>query len=73
LTLAQVIQEIFQRHAQGIKFREWNAGYQIDEKMTHEGFNIELTLDEETGFIYGGNPNNCLTWMDKMGSSEKLE
>jgi len=71
LTLAQVIQEIFQRHAQGIKFREWNAGYQIDEKMTHEGFNIELTLDEETGFIYGGNPNNCLTWMDKMGSSEK--
>ncbi len=39
--------------------------------MTHEGFNIELTLDEKTGIIYGGNSWNCLTWMDKMGSSEK--
>ncbi len=37
--------------------------------MQEEGFNIELCLDEETGFIFGGNQKNCLTWMDKMGSS----
>lgn len=38
--------------------------------MQSEGFNISLELDEETGFIVGGNWLNCLTWMDKMGSSE---
>lgn len=37
--------------------------------MQEEGFCIELFMDEETGFIFGGNPKNCLTWMDKMGSS----
>jgi len=39
--------------------------------MTYEGFNIELYLDESNGFVFGGNGSNCLTWMDKMGSSEK--
>ena len=39
--------------------------------MDSDGFNVELKLDEETGFIVGGNWRNCLTWMDKMGSSGK--
>ncbi len=38
--------------------------------MEYEGFNIYLELDEDNGFIFGGNDKNCLTWMDKMGSSE---
>lgn len=39
--------------------------------MKYEGFEILLKLDPETGFIFGGNNFNCLTWMDKQGSSEK--
>jgi len=41
--------------------------------METEGFNINLKLDVKTGFIIGGNWRNCLTWMDKMGSSELAE
>ncbi len=39
--------------------------------MMTEGFNIQLTVDQNTGFIDGGNQFNCLTWMDKMGSSHR--
>lgn len=39
--------------------------------MTSDGFNISLEVDLDSGFIVGGNPTNCLTWMDKMGSSNK--
>lgn len=39
--------------------------------MLTEGFTINLYADEETGFIVGGNQFNCLTWMDKMGSSSR--
>ena len=71
MKLADIVHEILQKHAKGINFREWRAGKQIDEQMTDEGFNIRIYLNEENGFIYGGNKFNCGTWMDKMGSSEK--
>lgn len=64
--------KIVSAHAQGIEFREWNAGEQIDAHMKDEGFNIKIECDhEKTGFCYGGNKNNCGTWMDKMGSSDQ--
>ena len=62
---------IMQQHASGIQFREWHAGIEIDSNMENEGFTISLKMDDSTGFIVGGNFRNCLTWMDKMGSSSK--
>ncbi|KAI9294200.1 hypothetical protein K502DRAFT_350213 [Neoconidiobolus thromboides FSU 785] len=69
--LYDIIQDIFQRHAQGIKFREWNAGPNLDDHMSDKGFNVEVVLNKENGFIFGGSKYNCGTWMDKMGESVK--
>ena len=71
MLVEEIIQAIFQTHADGISYREWHAGYEIDENMNSQGFDIKLLVDDETGFIVGGNSFNCLTWMDKMGSSAK--
>ncbi|CCO28440.1 4-alpha-glucanotransferase [Rhizoctonia solani AG-1 IB] len=70
-SVAEIIQEILQRHAKGISFREHNAGPNLDMQMSDEGFNIEVKVDWETGFTLGGNWKNCGTWMDKMGESQK--
>jgi glycogen debranching enzyme len=71
LSLGSIVQQILQQHALGISFREWNAGTKIDAHMTDHGFDVNIGLNKQTGFVYGGNRWNCGTWMDKMGSSEK--
>lgn len=47
--LEEVIQEGIQRHFQGVKFRERNAGFQIDRQMNDDGFNNNVGVDLETG------------------------
>jgi glycogen debranching enzyme len=40
-------------------------------QMNERGFDQEIKVDWETGIIFGGNQDNCGTWMDKMGESHK--
>lgn len=70
-TVEDIVQEILQRHASGISFREHNAGPNLDMQMSDQGFQIDVQVDWQTGIIFGGSQFNCGTWMDKMGESEK--
>ncbi|KAK5988574.1 Glycogen debranching enzyme [Cladobotryum mycophilum] len=70
-TIEDIIQEALQRHASGMQYREANAGPKIDSQMKDNGFNQEIKVDWATGLILGGNQDNCGTWMDKMGESER--
>jgi glycogen debranching enzyme len=67
-TIGQLCHEILERHMQGISFREWNAGANLDHAMRNDGFDIQVGIDSN-GFVFGGNRWNCGTWMDKMGDS----
>ena len=70
-TIEDIVQEVMQRHASGMSFREANAGDALDVQMKSEGFNIDIKVDWDTGLIFGGSQSNCGTWMDKMGESER--
>jgi glycogen debranching enzyme len=70
-TLGEIVQEILQRHADGISFCEHNAGPNLDTHMKDEGFKIDIKVDWSNGIIFGGNEYNCGTWQDKMGESLK--
>ncbi|KAK9504313.1 hypothetical protein O3M35_010677 [Rhynocoris fuscipes] len=67
--LQDVMQEALNKHFQGLCFRERNAGEAIDAHMTSRGFDNQIGVHPQTGFVFGGNEWNCGTWMDKMGSS----
>lgn len=70
-SIRDILYEILSRHAKGIKYREANAGPNLDSQMKDEGFNVEVYVDWNTGLVHGGSQWNCGTWMDKMGESEK--
>lgn len=52
--LYDVIQEALTVHVHGLSFRERNAGPSIDDRMTSDGFNNQIGVDLNTGFVFGG-------------------
>ena len=83
LSIENIIQLIFQYHAQGISFidkKKEKQPYQRRPQLKKnknnldiDGLKINIYLDSETGFIYGGNKLNVGTWMDHIGSSYKAK
>jgi glycogen debranching enzyme len=65
--LESVVERILLAHRQGIHFVDTG----MDDRMTHEGFQIDITYDASSGLLRGGNTSNAGTWMDKMGSSHR--
>ncbi|KAI8850092.1 amylo-alpha-1,6-glucosidase-domain-containing protein [Chytridium lagenaria] len=71
-SVGELCHEILERHARGVRFREWNAGTKLDHAMKDEGFEVSVyTRFNDGGVVGGGNRFNCGTWMDKMGDSER--
>ncbi|KAJ3105154.1 hypothetical protein HDU97_008436 [Phlyctochytrium planicorne] len=72
-TIGQLCHEILERHARGVRFREWNAGTRLDHAMVDKGFEVAVgtRFGDGSGIVGGGNRFNCGTWMDKMGDSER--
>eukprot|EP00741_Cyanophora_paradoxa_P023911 tig00021682_g23093.t1 len=69
-TVASLVQEVLESHANGIHFREWEAP-RVDPKLQDNAFNVDVTIDLATGIVYGGNTANAGTWMDKVGESQQ--
>ena len=76
-TVADVLVEVLQAAWEGRAFVEEGAGPDIDEHMQEEGFHVSFGVPRsgvyaQAGLVPGGNPRNCGTWMDKMGSAPGL-
>jgi glycogen debranching enzyme len=67
--LCDIIQDIMERHAAGISFREWGAGLELDREMTEDGFNVTVRLDRATGLLYGGVCANQKAFLAAMAQS----
>ena len=62
MTVEEIIQSILQCHGKRIDFIEWNSP-NIDEHMKEEGVHVIITVDPETGFVYGGNVCLYYEWL----------
>lgn len=58
-SLQDVMQEALTRHFEGVTFKERNAGREIDEHMKDNGFEVRIGVLPESGFVFGGNADNC--------------
>ena len=82
-TVENIIQLIFQYHAEGINFIDKKIEDQPYQKRPRskksqnnsdiDAFKVNIYLDLQTGFIYGGNKYNSGTWMNRIGSSSKAK